>query len=100
RRVECARRDHAERVRRRRARACGCRRVPQGRPTRMSGGRLPRLPVAGDRDPSRAHWMELFFDLVFVALVGQLAHGLHAEPSFGTLAVFVALFASVWWSWV
>ena len=66
----------------------------------MSGGRLPRLPVAGDRDPSRAHWMELFFDLVFVALVGQLAHGLHAEPSFGTLAVFVALFASVWWSWV
>ena len=66
----------------------------------MSGASLPRLPVAGDRDPSRAHWMELFFDLVFVALVGQLAHGLHTEPSFGTLAVFVALFASVWWSWV
>jgi low temperature requirement protein LtrA len=56
--------------------------------------------VAGDRDPSRAHWMELFFDLVFVALVGQLAHGLHVHPSFGTLAIFVALFASVWWSWV
>ncbi|NNC11604.1 low temperature requirement protein A [Planctomonas sp. JC2975] len=36
-----------------------------------------RAPVFGDRDPSRAHWMELFFDLVFVAL-----------------------FASVWWSWV
>jgi len=44
--------------------------------------------------------MELFFDLVFVALVGQLAHGLHVHPSFGTLAIFVALFASVWWSWV
>ena len=22
------------------------------------------------------------------------------HPSFGTLAIFVALFASVWWSWV
>lgn len=61
---------------------------------------LPHPPVAGDRDPSRAHWMELFFDLVFVALVGQLAHGLHVHPSFATLAIFVALFASVWWSWV
>ncbi|KQR54018.1 hypothetical protein ASF88_04045 [Leifsonia sp. Leaf336] len=66
----------------------------------MSSLSLPRPPVAADRDPSRAHWMELFFDLVFVALVGQLAHGLHVHPSFGTLAIFVALFASVWWSWV
>jgi low temperature requirement protein LtrA len=44
--------------------------------------------------------MELFFDLIFVALVGQLAHGLHDEPTFGTLLLFFALFASVWWSWV
>lgn len=57
-------------------------------------------PVAPDRDPSRAHWMELFFDLVFVALVGQLAHGLHVHPSFGALGIFVVLFAAVWWSWV
>jgi low temperature requirement protein LtrA len=55
---------------------------------------------ARDRDPSRVHWMELFFDLIFVALVGQLAHGLHTHPSFATLGIFVALFASVWWSWV
>ncbi|HWU45888.1 MAG TPA: low temperature requirement protein A [Humibacter sp.] len=53
-----------------------------------------------DRDPSRVHWMELFFDLIFVALVGQLAHGLHSAPTFGTLLLFVALFATVWWSWV
>jgi low temperature requirement protein LtrA len=44
--------------------------------------------------------MELFFDLIFVALVGQLAHGLHDEPTIGTLLLFFALFASVWWSWV
>ena len=51
------------------------------------------------RDPSRADWMELFFDLIFVALVGQLAHGLHAHPSFAALGVFLALFAAVWWAW-
>ena len=56
--------------------------------------------AASDRDPSRAHWMELFFDLIFVALVGQLAHGIHEHPSTSTLLLFVALFASVWWSWV
>ncbi|WP_374009846.1 low temperature requirement protein A [Leifsonia sp. LS-T14] len=59
-----------------------------------------RLPVRiGDRDPSRADWMELFFDLIFVALVGQLAHGLHAHPGFAALGVFLVLFAAVWWSW-
>jgi low temperature requirement protein LtrA len=44
--------------------------------------------------------MELFFDLVFVALVGQLSQGLHTHPTFVELGVFLALFASVWWSWV
>ena len=53
-----------------------------------------------ERDASRADWMELFFDLVFVALVAQLSEGLHHEPTFAQLAVFLALFASVWWSWV
>ncbi|MDR6867070.1 low temperature requirement protein LtrA [Microbacterium resistens] len=53
-----------------------------------------------DRDPSRVQWMELFFDLIFVALVAQLAHGLQTHPSVESLLIFVALFASVWWSWV
>ena len=60
----------------------------------------PGGPALRDRDPSRVHWMELFFDLIFVALIGQLAHGLHEEPTVVGLAVFLALFASVWWSWV
>ncbi|MDR6905773.1 low temperature requirement protein LtrA [Agromyces sp. 3263] len=65
-----------------------------------AAGRAPDRRPAVDRDPSRAHWMELFFDLIFVALVGQLAHGLHEEPTVANLLLFVALFASVWWSWV
>ncbi|WP_394550562.1 low temperature requirement protein A [Agromyces sp. MMS24-JH15] len=59
-----------------------------------------RPAPAADRDPSRAHWMELFFDLIFVALVGQLAHGIHDHPTIPALLLFTALFASVWWSWV
>lgn len=67
----------------------------------QQGRRLPQPPVASrDRDPSRVDWMELFFDLIFVALVSQLAHGLSHEPTFGTLLLFLALFATVWWSWV
>ena len=57
-------------------------------------------PAESERDATRADWMELFFDLVFVALVGQLSSGLHHEPTFAQLGVFLALFASVWWSWV
>jgi low temperature requirement protein LtrA len=57
------------------------------------------LPIQ-ERDASRADWMELFFDLVFIALVAQLSAGLHHEPTFTQLAGFLALFASVWWSWV
>lgn len=64
------------------------------------GPAAPLRARAADRDPSRAHWMELFFDLIFVALVGQLAHGLHEHPTVQALLVFLALFASVWWSWV
>ncbi|SDR86816.1 low temperature requirement protein A [Microterricola viridarii] len=66
----------------------------------MSAEPTPARVWASDRDPSRAHWMELFFDLIFVALVGQLAHGLHEHPSIAGLLTFLALFASVWWSWV
>lgn len=57
-------------------------------------------PPAQERDATRADWMELFFDLVFVALVGQLSGGLHHASTFAQLGVFLALFASVWWSWV
>ncbi|MCA4131583.1 low temperature requirement protein A [Arthrobacter sp. M4] len=52
------------------------------------------------RDPRRVHWMELFFDLVFVAFVGQLAHGIHGDPGWAEFATFVLLFFPAWWAWV
>lgn len=44
--------------------------------------------------------MELFFDLVFVAFVGQLAHGIHGNPGWAEYGTFVLLFFPAWWAWV
>lgn len=61
--------------------------------------RPPTLRSTEDGD-RRATWLELFFDLVFVVAVAELAHSLatHLTPR-GTVA-FVVLFVSVWWAWV
>jgi low temperature requirement protein LtrA len=48
----------------------------------------------------RASWLELFFDLCFVVAVGAVAHTLHDEPTIEGIALFVALFIPVWWSWM
>ena len=60
--------------------------------------RLRTLAVSED-DDRRATWLELFFDLVFVAAVGQLANSLSAEPTTLRFFEFVGLFVPVWWAW-
>ncbi|MBG0738005.1 low temperature requirement protein A [Paeniglutamicibacter antarcticus] len=52
------------------------------------------------REPGRVHWMELFFDLVFVVFVGQLAHGIHGDPGWPEFGTFILLFFPAWWAWV
>ncbi|WP_423184701.1 low temperature requirement protein A [Arthrobacter sp. NyZ413] len=52
------------------------------------------------RDPGRVHWMELLFDLVFVAFVGQLARGIHGNPGWSEFGTYVLLFFPAWWAWV
>ncbi len=52
------------------------------------------------RGERHASWLELFFDLVFVAAVAALATQLHADHSLAGLAVFAALFVPVWWGWM
>lgn len=47
-----------------------------------------------------ATWLELFFDLVFVLAISQLAHLLHSELSWSGIAGFAALFVPVWWLWI
>lgn len=44
--------------------------------------------------------LELFFDLVFVVLVAQLAHHLAAHPTWSGFAWFALLFFIIWSSWL
>lgn len=61
----------------------------------------PRLRSGEEGEKERhATWLELFYDLVFVAAVAQLATALGENFSWtGTLRFFM-LFVPVWWAWV
>lgn len=62
----------------------------------------PRLRTlrSDEGDDRRATWLELFFDLVFVAAVGQLANALTSEPTTVRFFEFLGLFVPVWWAWM
>lgn len=47
-----------------------------------------------------ASWLELFFDLLFVAIVSQLAHGLLGSVSVWRVLAVIGLFCPLWWFWV
>jgi low temperature requirement protein LtrA len=47
----------------------------------------------------RVTFLELFFDLVFVVVISQLARRLAAHPSWSGVGWFVFLFYAVWSSW-
>jgi len=62
--------------------------------------RPPRLRTAADEDEERhATWYELYFDLVFVAAVAQLATALSRELTLVGFARFAGLFVPVAWAW-
>ena len=50
-----------------------------------------------DRHPT---WLELFFDLCFVAAIAALAAYLHHHPTAEGLVWFAGLFLPVWWAWM
>ncbi len=61
----------------------------------------PRLLTLDANESERhASWLELFFDLVFVLAVAQLAQILVKNSDLVGFLKFVVLFISVWWSWV
>jgi low temperature requirement protein LtrA len=62
----------------------------------------PRLRTRGRGidEERRATWLELFFDLVFVAAVGQLANALSRDPTTARFFEFLAVFVPVWWAWM
>lgn len=44
-------------------------------------------------------WLELFFDLIFVAAVSQVAEPLRHDYSVAGLVRFAPLFVLIWWAW-
>ena len=61
--------------------------------------RPPRRASDQDRDRS-VTFLELFYDLVYVVLIAELAHTLSEQVDLGGVAGFAFLFAFVWWAWL
>jgi low temperature requirement protein LtrA len=59
----------------------------------------PRLRTHEDGERPTT-WLEMFFDLVFVVAVDQVARRLHGDLSTMSVAGFIVLYGAVWWAWV
>ena len=60
----------------------------------------PTLHTAHQGEHERkVTWLELFYDLVYVAAIIQLGNTLSNDVSWGGFLRFVALFIPIWWSW-
>ncbi len=60
----------------------------------------PTLHTAHEGEHERkVTWLELFYDLVYVAAIIQLGNTLSNDVSWGGFIRFVALFIPIWWSW-
>ena len=59
----------------------------------------PRLRTLEGADGRRATYLELFFDLVFVVAIAQLAHELALDHSLRGFAIFAALYLPVFLAW-
>ncbi|MEV0096567.1 low temperature requirement protein A [Streptomyces sp. NPDC050738] len=55
--------------------------------------------AAGETE-RHASWLELFFDLIAVAGVAQLAHLLHGEPGLADIGLYALLFLAFWTAWM
>ena len=45
-------------------------------------------------------WLELFYDLVYVGAISQLAHHLAEDPAWHEIGYLSLLFSLIFWSWV
>jgi low temperature requirement protein LtrA len=61
--------------------------------------RLSLSYVAGS-PARRVTWLELFYDLVFVAAVAQVGQPLSADYTPESLVRYTVLFVLIWWAWM
>lgn len=69
----------------------------------MNGATIRPIRLrCGDQGESgrRATWLELFFDLAFVAAVAQVGTPLGADYTPAGLARYAFLFLLIWWAWI
>ena len=61
----------------------------------------PQIRTDEEEDQERkASWLELFFDLIFVAVIAELAHDLSNHISLAGVGKFILLFIPVYWVWI
>lgn len=61
----------------------------------------PELRIGeGSEEERHATWLELFFDLIFVVAISELAHNLNRDISLSGFLGFLLLFIPIWWSWI
>ena len=53
-----------------------------------------------DREERSATWLELFFDLCFVAAIAALGVDLHSDQTWEGYLRFAGLFVPIWWGWM
>jgi low temperature requirement protein LtrA len=53
-----------------------------------------------EEEDRKVTWLELFFDLIFVVAIAQLAHNFHENFSLVGLTQLGILFIPVWWCWI
>jgi low temperature requirement protein LtrA len=58
-----------------------------------------RLRSLGADAERKVTWLELFFDLIFVAAVSQVAAPLREHYSVAEILRFAPLFVLIWWAW-
>lgn len=59
----------------------------------------PRKTIDREEDRS-VTFLELFYDLVYVVLIAELAHGLATHVNLEGVLGFAFLFIIVWWAWI
>ena len=59
----------------------------------------PRLHTTTHNQERKVTWLELFYDLVYVATLIQLGNALSEDVSLAGFLRFVILFAPIWWAW-
>ena len=62
--------------------------------------RSVRLWSADPSQPRRASWLELFFDLIFVAAVTQVGVPLGEDYTLHGLVRYALMFLLIWWAWL